>query len=316
MKQLISKIYNSLVLLSPRVEVMLRKLYWKNSKRLKKLNPHSVPKAETGKKTDFGKVEEWLRQQGVKQGDLLIVHSSYAQLESTGLSPEKIIDRLLDLVGPTGTLCMPVIRKFKGEPKADEVLEADMSGKVYTYDVKWTKIISGLLPFCLMRKENAVVSKFPYNPMCAVGPLARQMMEHNLDGEHPSPHGKDSSWKFCLDHGAKICFIGTDLEHHNTMIHVAEEAFGDWRWSDDEWYDICKFNIIDENENTIYKEVYNRKPKWGMLHFAEIHLNRDLKRDGIVKTDLIDDYIEVGFEDAQTLVDHLRKKNKKGYPYF
>lgn len=315
-KSLVGRIYNWIVLLSPRIEVKLRALYWNNVSKFKSLNPNKPSKPVIDKYIDFERIEDWLREQGVKKGDLLIVHSSYAELECTGLSPEEVVDRLLALVGPSGTLCMPVIRKFKGEPKNEDCLTADLSGKVFTYDVKWTKIISGLLPFYLMKKDNAVVSKHPFNPMCALGPLAKEMVEHNIDGDYPSPHGKNSSWKFCYDHNAKICFIGTDLEHHNTMTHVAEEAFGDWYWPDKEWYDIVKFNIIDENEITIYKEVYNRKAKWGMLHYAENNVNRDLKKDRIVKTALIDGYIEVGFEEAKEFVDYLRSKNKKGYPYF
>jgi len=313
-KKLIVAVYNWLVLLSPRIEIAMRYLYWKNVKRFKSLNPNKAAKPVSTKHVDFSKIEDWLREQGVKEGDLLIVHSSYDQLECTGLSPEAIVDRLLAFLGPTGTLCMPVIRKFKGEPKAEDWLTTDISDKVFTYKVKTTAVISGWLPFCLMQKENAVVSRFPYNPMCAVGPLAKEMMAHNLDGEHPSPHGKNSSWKFCYDHGAKICSLGIELTHHNTMIHLAEEAFGDWRWSDEEWYDICKFNIIDGKE-TIYKEVYNRKPKWGMLRLASLNYNRDLVRDKIIKNDLVDGTIKVSIEEAKSLIDYLRSKNKNGYPY-
>lgn len=315
----LSSIYNKIALISPYCEIALRHLYWKNVKLLGKFNPNKAPKHQSSaeqKHVDFEKVIDWLKSKGVGEGSLLIVHSSYGGLECTGLSPESIVERLLELVGPTGTLCMPVIRKFKGEPKAKDLFTANTDDLLCTYDVQWTKIISGLLPYCLMKHEGAVVSKFPLNPMCAVGPLAKEMMEHNLDGEHPSAHGKDSSWKFCLDHGAKICFLGTDLEHHNTMTHVAEEAFGDWRWSDDEWFRIRKFNIIDETGATTYKEIKERRPEWGMLRYAEINVNHDLKKDNIVETDKIDDTIQVGYEDAQTFVNYLRSKNKKGYPYF
>lgn len=313
----LSSIYNGIALISPRIEVKLRKLYWSNIQRLKSLNPNKSPKGNgIAKKVDFGKVLYWIESQGIKEGDLLIVHSSYATLECTGVQPEELVEQLLSVVGPTGTLCMPVIRKFKGEPKDAELLTKDVSDLVCTYDVDNTKITSGLLPYFLMKTPGSEVSLFPFNPMCAVGPLAKDMMEYNLDGDYPSPHGKNSSWKFCLDHNAKVLFLGTDLEHHNTMTHVAEEAYGDWYWSDDEWYRVRKFNIIDRDGNKQYKEVYERKPKWGMLHYAEINVNHDLKKEGIVKTDMIDGVIPMGYEDANTFVDYLRSKNKKGYPYF
>ena len=313
----VSNIYKTLALSSPRIEVMLRKLYWKNQAKLGKFNPNKTPKAETIDKTiDFEKVRNWIKARGIGEGDLLIVHSSYATLECTGVSPEKVVEELLKIVGPSGTVCMPVIRKFKGAPKPSELLSAEVSNLVCTYDVENTKITSGLLPYFLMKTPGSEVSLFPFNPMCAVGPLAKEMMAHNLEGEHPSPHGKNSAWKFCLDHGAKVLFLGTDLEHHNTMTHVAEEAFDGWRWPNDEWFWIRKFNIIDREGNKQYKEVYERRPQWGMLHYAEMNVNRDLKRDGIVTTDLIDGVIPMGYEDANVFVNYLRSKNKKGYPYF
>jgi len=319
MRKVIGTLYNKIALLSPRIEVTLRKLYWKNIKCLKKFNPNSCkPEKDVADlpHVDFDKVLSWLKSKGVGKGSLLIVHSSYAGLECTGLSPEQIVDKLLDLVGSTGTLAMPVIRKFKGEPKEASLLTANIDDLVCTYDVKWTPVTSGLLPYTLMRRDDAVVSHFPFNPMCAVGPLAKDMMKHNLDGEHPSPHGPNSSWKFCLDHNASICSIGTDIEHHNTMIHVAEEAFGDWHWSDEEWYRLRKFNIVDENDQSKYKEVLERKPEWGMLHYAEMNVNQDLKKANIMQTYLIGGCIEVGYIDAQQLIAFLRSRNKNGYPYF
>ena len=313
----IGKVYNQIALISPRIEVMLRKLYWSNQERLKQFNPNKPAKAEANTKTvNFEDVLNWIKAQGIGTGDLLIVHSSYAALECTGVQPETVVEELLKLVGPTGTLCMPVIRKFKGEPKGADVLTKDLDDLVCTYDVENTKITSGLLPYFLMRTVNSEVSLFPFNPLCAVGPLAKEMMAHNLDGELPSPHGQYSSWKYCLDHGAKVLFLGTDLEHHNTMTHVAEEAFGDWHWVDNEWFRVRKFNIIDREGNKQYKEVYERKPKWGMLHYAEINVNHDLKKDGIVKTDIIGGVIPMGYEDASIFVNYLRSKNKNGYPYF
>lgn len=313
----IASIYNKVALFSPQIEVMLRKFYWLNQKRLEKFNPNKSPKQKNVIKTvNFNDVLDWIKSQGIGRGDLLIVHSSYATLECTGVQPEAVVEELLKLIGPSGTLCMPVIRRFKGEPKDSELLTTDISDLICTYDVDNTKITSGLLPYFLMKTPGAEVSLFPLNPLCAVGPLAKEMMQHNLDGDFPSPHGKNSSWKFCLDHGAKILFLGTDLEHHNTMTHVAEEAFDEWHWADDEWYRVRKFNIVDREGNKQYKEVYERKPKWGMLHYAEINVNHDLKIDGIVKTDMIDGIIPMGYEDANTFVNYLRSKNKKGYPYF
>lgn len=313
----LSSIYNRIALISPYCEIALRHLYWKNVKWLGKFNPNKAPKAQPsdGKHVNFEKVIDWLKAKGVGEGSLLIVHSSYAGLECTGLSPDEIIDRLLELVGKTGTLCMPVIRLFKEEKKAHKE-GTSLDNVVIKYNVMKTMVSSGMLPYTLMHREGAVVSHFPYNPLCAIGPLAKPMMEHNLDGDCPSPHGPNSSWKFCYDHGALVCSIGTDIEHHNTISHIAEEAFGNWRWSDEDWYNIRTFEIIDENKNSQIVKVKNRKDGWGTLQNAEINVVFDEKKNGIMFSDLIDDTILVGFVYPKMMVNLLQSKNKNGYPYY
>lgn len=313
----IGKIYESLALTSPYVEVMLRRLYWNNVNRLGKFNPHKATKVyniENKEKVDFKKIIEWLRERGVREGDLLIVHSGYGELEKTGLSPEEIIDCLLKFLGPQGTLAMPVIRRFKEEEKARKN-GIDTTTITCRYNVKKTMVCSGMLPYTLMQRADSVTSLFPLNPLCAVGPLAEAMMEHNLDGEFPSPHGPNSCWKFCYDHGAKVCSIGTDIEHHCTIAHVIEEAFGDWYWPDDVWYNHYKFEIVDTNNNTREVIVRNRKDDWGMLYGAEIRANKDAKKAGALFSDSIDG-ITVGSIDVNKLFDMRRSNPKKGYPYY
>lgn len=314
---LISKIYTKIALLSPVIEVLLRKLYWSNIRIFKKYNPNkpkSYRELRISENVDFSMIENWLINHGVKPGCLLIVHSSYYELECTGLSPDEIIDRLLSLVGPSGTLAMPVIRKYK------EVANIEDNSKVIEttvckYDVKRTMVISGLLPYSLKRRGDAHICHHPLNPLCAVGPLAKNMMAHCLDGDAPSPHGPNSCWKYCYDHNAIVCSLGTDLEHHNTIMHVAEEGFNDWYWDDNEWYRKRPFLIIDENKNTEYKYVKERRPEWGTKHLAELNMCRDLKKYGILQSDLIDQKIQIGLVDSNQLIEFFRKRNAKGYPY-
>ena len=299
----ISRIYNKIAMLSPRMEVMLRKVYWKNVKRLGKYNPHKAPPMEeSNKHVDFQKVLEWLREQGVVEGSLLVVHSSYSVLGCTGLDANQIIDALLELVGETGTLAMPAIRKYK-------------EGK-HIYNVKKTMVQSGLLPYMMLRRNDSFVSHHPFNPLVAVGPLAKPMMEHNLEGDRPSAHGPNSCWKFCYDNHAFVAWIGVDSDHYNTISHLNEEAFGNWKWSDDDWYNDWPFVIIDEQGNRIEKIVKDRKPEWGMLRFAELHANKDRNASGLIKKTMIDGMIPVCIEKAKEYVDYLQENNKKGKYYY
>lgn len=311
-------LYTKIALLSPRIEVLLRKLYWYNVKWLKRFNPFANNGiVETQAKTcEFDEVIDCIRKMGVGEGALLVVHSSYDALATTGLSPKEIVEKLIELVGDTGTLAMPVIRHYIEEPGPTEMLHADLGKIVCRYDVKRTVVSSGLLPMYLKKRSDAMISHHPLNPLCAVGPLAKEMMEHNLDGESPAPHGPNSSWKFCYDHNAIVLWLGVDSEHYNTMIHVSDEAMGNWPWSDEEWYDKRKFILVDEEKNESEITVKERKQKWGLLHLAEKNLNRDLVKNNIVRKDLVGGQIMVCMEKAKDFVDFLQNHPHKGYPYY
>lgn len=311
-------LYKKCCLLSPFVEVALRKLYWHNIKILDKYGRKYLNSSTANINNEFvnfDRIVDFLKSVGVDKGSLVIMHTSYAALEPTGLDENQILDALFSLIGDNGTLAMPVIRKFEGEPKVKDILTSNLLNVVTKYDVQKTKIISGLLPYVLMNKKNAKTSLFPLNPLTAVGPLAYNMTMHNLDGDYPSPHGPNSAWKFCYDHDAYVVGLGVDLEHYNTSIHIAEEAFNDWKWSDEEWYRKRLFDIIDEKGNVIRKVVKERKPKWGTMHFAELNLYRDLIKNGIVQRKKLGNIV-VCVEKQRELIDYLRSKNKNGYPYF
>lgn len=309
----LSSIYNKIVLISPIIEVTLRKIYWYNVSRLKKFRPKkTIAGSEIKQRTDFSKIIEFLRRSGVGKGSLLIIHSSYDALKSTNLSPEEIIEQLLELIGDTGTLAMPVIRKFKGEPKYKDILSTNLDDLVCTYDVKNSRIVSGLLPYYLMKHKDSVTSRFPLNPMTSVGPLAKKMMENNLEGDFPSPHGPNSSWKFCYDHNAIVIGLGVDLSHYLTITHVAEEAFPNWPISN--WYRKRIFQIKDD-DFSIKKVVLEREPKWGMLHFAEENYRRDIIKKGLLLNKQFDD-IQVGIVNSQELIGFLNNKKSNGYPYY
>lgn len=312
----ISSLYKFIALSSPHIEVLLRQLYWNNVNRFSKFNPHKASHRDHShyhNKVDFEKVLDYLRDNGVKEGSILIVHSSYETLSCTGLQPSEIVEKLLSLVGKSGTLAMPAIRKFKDEPEED--INDDNLLKEYEYNTRKTKLTSGVLPYYMLLRDDSEISRYPLNPLVAIGYYAKEMMANNLNGETPSPHGKNSAWKFCVDKNAIVVGLGVSLEHYNTTIHVAEEAYDGWKWKSEEWFCKKRFHITDGDfQKSIV--VKDRKSYWGKLHFAEMTLWRDLLNNNVVKTTLFNNVLPVSIEKSQELISFLRSKNSKGYPYF
>ena len=311
----LSSIYNKLALTSPYIEVMLRWLYWKNVKLLKKYRPdnHSINAAAVKQAIDFNKIKEWLTRQGVKDGSLLVVHSSYDELAGCGLKPNEIIYELRSLIGESGTLAMPVIRHYKELPLPEDWLITDFSGIVCRYDPKRTPVTSGLIPSMLMREKGAVVSMHPLNTMAAIGPLAEAMMEHNLEGEKPTAHGPNSSWRFCADHDAIIVALGVPMIHHLTIAHVPEDNSTDWPIKD--WYNDIQFDIVQPDKTIVRKTVRERKPKWGLIHDAELNFGKDLERAGIMHLTVLDG-INVGVVHSKELLGFMKSRKNKLYPYY
>ncbi len=307
---------NDVLQLSPRLEVIIRNTYWRMGPLVRWYNARKVaPKAVTagsgGPTTTLARMIESLRALGVGRGDLLVVHSAYRPLRGDGAKPNQIIEALLELIGPTGTLAMPGIPVYPEEGDADGRMVRDLTGVICSYDPKHTAIWTGALPLALRARSDAARSLHPLNSMIAVGPLAAPMMEGNLLGDRPMPCGPTSSWKFCADHGAKIIGLGTELPHNLTMIHVAEDSNPHWPVAG--WYRERVFRVVAD-DGTREVVVRERHPKWAM-YFAERTLAKELVMEGVRRIHLCDG---VRFEaaGAKEVVEFLNARNQRGYPYF
>jgi aminoglycoside 3-N-acetyltransferase len=310
-----SGIANKILSISPYLELFIRKLYWKNKKLLSDLKKLSSKKPSSQKfqLKFFDKIINQLKFFGVKKGDVLVLHGTYEALEGTGKSPNTIIKELLDLVGNEGTLVMNSSRVFPEEKRKNNYIYADYSNQIVTYNVHKSRVWTGVLPFFMLKDKRAKISRFPINPIVAIGRYADQMIENNIKGELNSSCGINSSWKFCVDKNAVIVGLGTDLTHSLTIMHVAEEIMGN-NWPVRNWYRERLYKVVDNEFEEIIK-VKERKPIWGTLHFAERTLCKDLLNAGILKTVTIDGVL-VEVLKSKELIDFLNSKNKKGYPYF
>ncbi|GAB3902928.1 AAC(3) family N-acetyltransferase [Mucilaginibacter boryungensis] len=301
---------NSILSLSPKIELFVRKLYKNNVKFLAKFNKNKV---QVSQLTDFEKISTALKTLGVSEGRILVLHSSYEVLEGTGLSPLQVIDKLISLIGDNGTLVMNSARRFPEEVKHLNDLDKDYGDEVVTYNVKKSRVWTGTLPFFMLRHKDALISKFPINPVVAIGKQAKEMVKDNLTDLGTSC-GINSAWKYCVDNDAIVVGIGIDLTHSLTIIHVAEDMMGD-KWPIPNWYRKRKFKIIDVDGTEILTTVKERRPIWGSRYFAERTLCKDLLNEGILKSLTVDGVL-IEAVDSKVLIEYLNSKNETGYPYF
>lgn len=312
----IGKLYHKIVLTSPRVEVMVRKLYWDNVKYLKKfIKVSSIDTSEDVPSADFKKVLKYLRENGVAENDTIVVHSSYGALSGTKLSAEEIIEGLISLIGRGGTLAMPAIRHFAEEGEGDDYIlnyiNNELKNTITLYDIYRSPVTSGLLPFTLMRYDDAEVSRFPLNPLVAVGAFAADIMKGNVEGNLPSAHGPNSAWARCADLNAWNIGIGIEMKEFLTMFHICQED-DDWPVKEEEWYFERDFIIKSGKERTPLR-IRERKHKW-TKYFAESNFYNDMIKSSILKSTVIDG-IPVFMVRSKDMLDFIKSKNNPTYPY-
>ena len=148
-------------------------------------------------KTTSRKFVEYLSSQGIGNCNLLILISSFSALNAENEKPDQVIDQLLRLLGPEGTLAMPAIPYFIDAPDITLTMKGDVSDLILTYDPLTTPAWTGALPNAMCRYSDSVRSLHPLNTMVAIGPMAVSMMENNISGEKPLPCGRNSSWYYC-----------------------------------------------------------------------------------------------------------------------
>ena len=304
-----SSFYQKVVSISPHFEMLARRLYYSFPSSWAKKNLLKKKLRKSPKISNFNEILTFLKKK-LKPDDILIVHSSFSELKKFNISPGKMVDKLLNLLGPNGTLAMPAIpiypNKFNSGP-----INFDHSSIKYTYKVQSTRIWTGVLPKEMIKRSNSERSKHPLNTMVAIGPKAKAMMSGNESDQYPN--GENSSWNFCRKNSALVLGLGTDLTHSLTMIHVAEDIKGD-DWCVDGWYQNRTFQVID-NEKIFDVNVKERKPNWGKLHFGERNLAKDLINSEIINSNVIEGTL-VEILRANELINFLNERNSKGYPYF
>ena len=312
-----TSLLNKLLAISPYVEVIVRHLYWNNINIIKKFlalfHENTIQQKVIIDDKSFDKILNYLSDNGVTKGSLLIIHSAYRPLSSTGKSPEQIIQCLIDYLGPKGTLAMPAMPKFINDINPIDYINKDISSLIFNYDVHSTRVTTGVLPKTLCSWPGAVRSRYPINTMVALGPLAISMMEKNLQGHSPLPCGTNSSWNYCHENDAFVVALGVDMAHSLTMIHVAEDLL-DEKWPIQNWYRDRNF-VIKDGDFITKTTLRERHPRWGTLHYAERTLCKDMINKNIMRSTEING-ITVECLRAKKLISYLNSRNISGYPYY
>ena len=153
---------------------------------------------------------------GLQAGDTVLMHSGLKALGYVEGGPDSVIDAILKVIGPEGTLMVPAFSySYSGKPGA------------VPFDVKTTPGArsNGVIAGRLRERPEAVCSAHPSHSFAAIGKNAHFLCE-NHHPEHavsrPSPLTK------LVDLDGRVFFLGCGVKS-NVMLHLAE-AQADFRY--------------------------------------------------------------------------------------
>ena len=118
---------------------------------------------------------------GIKEGMDLMVHSSLKRVGYVDGGPDTIIDALLEILGPDGTLMMSTV-------------SGSVTPKQPVYHSDHTPSSVGYLSNVFRKRDNVIRSLHPVHSIAAFGPKAEFYTKGHLQANTPwspdSPYGK------------------------------------------------------------------------------------------------------------------------------
>lgn len=153
--------------------------------------------------------------------EILMVHCSLNDLQPAFLgSASELLDALVGWCGPDRTLAMPAF--FFGGPDADP---AAYYRQRPVFDARRQPSQMGLVSELFRRRRQVRRSLHPTSSLCALGPLADELVEgHHLAG---STFGDGTPFARMAAHQTAIIGIGTEYFRCLTQVHAAEDLLGD-----------------------------------------------------------------------------------------
>lgn len=160
----------------------------------------------------------------VQRGDVVFLHTSYSRVRSLVESPADLINRLIDYLGPAGTLVMPryswhldpSARPWKGY--------ADYYSQLPLMDLRTTPVNIGAVPEIFRQMQGVRVSVSHFWPLTGYGPDSMEL----LAGQEKIHHafGPDSCFSRLLDANAKVLGLGVTL-NTSSIAPVSDYRLGE-----------------------------------------------------------------------------------------
>lgn len=171
---------------------------------------------------DFNDLVLGFKELGLKEGDIILVHSSFKSFGGVEGGPQTVINAFLDILGSEGTLIMPTFT-FKFCEEYNE------TGDGY-FDVDNTPSEMGILTEIVRKMPGAKRSVNPIYSVAVYGKKVNYLASVN----DKNVFDKNSIFGRLTELDAKIMIIGLSYTNSWTYVHHVEEMEGiDYRYHKD-----------------------------------------------------------------------------------
>lgn len=155
------------------------------------------------KSMNFERILFSLQLMGIKENDVLLVHSALTSIGYVEGGPDTVIDALLAAVGEKGTVVM-----------------STLTGWNASFDPKHTPSAVGVISEQFRQRPGALRSLHPVHSVAAIGRQAPYITKgHDLC---PTGCGEGTPYMKVAELGGKVMLLGVDMDR-NTMMHTLEE---------------------------------------------------------------------------------------------
>ncbi len=197
-------------------------------------------------------VEKAVKDLGIKEGDVVLVHSSFKSLGPVENGAEDVIAGFLDAIGEEGTLVFPCFTQ-KNFETAYETWHIDKPSD------------TGYLTNYFRLREGSIRSDQATHSVSACGKLAKELTKthghtHKRFGSMgDTPFSADSPWEKMYNLNAKVVLLGVDTMKI-TFRHYAEYVYMEELLKAIEGnpkYDEMKDRLWQMSHRGVWPHVYN-----------------------------------------------------------
>ena len=148
-------------------------------------------------------IEHGLARLGLKPRATVVVHSSLSSLGPVSGGADAVIDALLEVLGPDGTLLMPTHPARDGRTFDPETVPSDM----------------GVISETFRLRTGVLRSRHPYHPVAGFGARAEEILCNHE--KSAAPDGPETPYGRLIPLGGKVLHLGCDLDTM-TLLHTVE----------------------------------------------------------------------------------------------